>query len=96
MAVQQRVKEVPSRRFEGSLETDKDFDVLQVRKNAFARVARDVREYEKDAVPSEELLEKLVERDVDVLLFWSENGAAPSPIHQAAGQKTKITSPCLK
>jgi hypothetical protein len=61
------------------LETDKDFDVLQVRKNAFARVARDVREYEKDAVPSEELLEKLVERDVDVFTFLERKWCCPIP-----------------
>jgi hypothetical protein len=61
------------------LETDKDLDTLQMRKNAFVRVARDVREYERDAVPSEELLEKLVERDVDIFTFLERKWCCPIP-----------------
>ena len=59
------------------LEADRDLDVLQVRKNAFARVARDVREYEKDATPSEAFLEKLEERGVDIFTFLERRWCCP-------------------
>ena len=61
------------------LEADKDLDVLQVRKNAFAKVARTIKEYEKDAVPPKDFLKSLIERDVDVFTFLERKWCCPIP-----------------
>ncbi|MGA2386462.1 MAG: GNAT family N-acetyltransferase [Candidatus Bathyarchaeia archaeon] len=61
------------------LETDKELETLRVRKNAFARTAHDVREYERDVVPTEAFLENLSERDIDVFTFLERKWCCPIP-----------------
>ncbi len=51
------------------LEPENEFDALQVRKNSFVKVARSVKEYEKDINPNEDLIEKLYALGVDVFTF---------------------------
>ena len=57
------------------LKVDKELDRLALRKKIFFVSARDPREYEEDVVPTENFLEKLGERKVDMFTFiersWS-------------------------
>jgi hypothetical protein len=51
------------------LEVDKELETLVIRKKGFARIARDIREYEKDIVPTSRFIEKLVDREIDIFSF---------------------------
>jgi hypothetical protein len=51
------------------LDVDKELETLVMRKKGFAGIARDIREYEKDVVPTSEFIEKLVDRGIDIFTF---------------------------
>jgi hypothetical protein len=53
----------------GMLEVDKELETLVIRKKGFVRIARDIREYEKDIVPTTGFIEKLVDRGIDIFTF---------------------------
>ena len=48
---------------------DKEHETLRLRKKAFFTVASDSNEYEKDIVPTNEFLEKLKQKGIDVFTF---------------------------
>jgi hypothetical protein len=64
------------------LEVDKELETLVMRKKGFARIAHDIREYEKDFVPTSEFIEKLVYRGIDIFAFierkWCHTIPKPS------------------
>jgi hypothetical protein len=51
------------------LEVDKELENLVTRKKGFARIAHDIREYEKNVIPTSRLIEKLVDRRIDIFTF---------------------------
>jgi hypothetical protein len=51
------------------LEVDTELETLTVNKKSFFKVARDVREYQMNVVPTEKLIERLRGRGVDILTF---------------------------
>ena len=51
------------------LDVDKEFLTVQVRKKAFFKIAHDFHDYEKNIVPSDDFLEKLSLRGVDIFTF---------------------------
>jgi hypothetical protein len=51
------------------LGVDKEFETLVIRKKSFARIASDIREYERDVVPTNRFIEKLMERGIDIFTF---------------------------
>ncbi len=59
------------------LEVDKGLETLRISKRAFAKLAHDVKEYERDIIPTGELIEKLGERDVDVFTFLERKWCCP-------------------
>ena len=59
------------------LDVDSELDSLQVRKKAFAKIAHDAQEYEKDFRPSAGFLEKLTDREVDVFTFVDRKWSNP-------------------
>ena len=61
------------------LEVDKELDTLRVRKRAFIKVGNDIQEYEKNIAPTEDFLEKLADRDVDVYTFLDRKWCSPIP-----------------
>jgi len=68
--------------FKRILEVDGELDTLAIRKKLFFKLAADTKEYEKDVTPSEELLEKLRERRVDIFNLlerkWCSSISSPS------------------
>jgi hypothetical protein len=65
------------------LEVDKEFETLVIRKKGFARIARDIREYKKDVVPTSRFIEKLVDRGTDIFTFIERKWCCtiPNPSH---------------
>jgi hypothetical protein len=51
------------------LEVDKEFETLVIRKKSFARIASDIKEYERDVIPTNRFIEKLMERGIDIFTF---------------------------
>jgi hypothetical protein len=51
------------------LEVDKELETLVIRKKSFARIASDIREYERDVVLTNRFIEKLMEREIDIFTF---------------------------
>lgn len=51
------------------LEVDKELATLTRRKKAFFTIANDSREYEKDIIPTDQFIQKLKSREVDVFTF---------------------------
>ena len=43
------------------------------------KIAHDIQEYEKNIVPSDEFLEKLIERDIDIFTFLERKWCCPIP-----------------
>jgi hypothetical protein len=64
------------------LGVDKELETLVIRKKGFARIAYDAREYEKDVVPTNRFIEKLVDRGIDIFTFierkWCYSVPKPS------------------
>jgi hypothetical protein len=61
------------------LEVDKELERLALRRKIFFILANDVREYEKDVIPTEKFLEKLRERKVDVFAFIERKWISQPP-----------------
>ena len=61
------------------LEVDKELETLQIRKKAFVKIVHDVKEYERNIVPSDEFIEKLGERGIDVFTFLDRKWCCPIP-----------------
>ncbi len=55
--------------FKQILEVDADIESVRLQRKAFMNVGRDIREYEKNVVPSAQLIQKLEERGFDVFTF---------------------------
>lgn len=51
------------------LDVDHEFETLHVQRKMFFAIARDAKEYERDVIPTEDFLEKLEQRGVDVFTF---------------------------
>ena len=51
------------------LHVDQELDTLAARKKSFVRIARDVREYQRDILPTSAFIEKLAERGIDIFTF---------------------------
>jgi CO dehydrogenase/acetyl-CoA synthase epsilon subunit len=51
------------------LTIDEELENLAVRKKLFVKIARDVKEYEKDVYPTETFVEKLKEMNMDIFTF---------------------------
>jgi hypothetical protein len=64
------------------LEVDKELDTLRIRKMAFVKIAHDIKEYEKNIVPTDEFIEKIGERNIDIFTFlerkWCCSITSPS------------------
>jgi hypothetical protein len=59
------------------LGTDKELETLSVRKGGFAKIARDIKEYERSIVPTNEFVEKLSERGIDIFTFLERTWCCP-------------------
>jgi hypothetical protein len=59
------------------LDADKELKTLHVRQRAFAKIANDTKEYEKNNMPTVEFIEKLSEREVDVFTFLERKWCCP-------------------
>ncbi len=71
------------------LGVDKDLDTLRIRNKAFLKKAHDVKEYEKNIVPTDEFIEKLGERDIDIFTFLERKWCCPIPNPQSTWIKTE-------
>lgn len=61
------------------LDVDKDIEKLSIRRKAFAKIANDPKEYERNVVPNSTFLRKLSERGVDIFNFVERNWASKIP-----------------
>lgn len=61
------------------LDVDKNVETLEIRKKTFFKIARDTKEYERDVIPEERLIEKLGEREVDVFTFVGRRWCSKIP-----------------
>ena len=61
------------------LEVDKELETLRIRKKAFVKIAHDIKEYEKNIIPTDEFIEKLSERDIDIFTFLDRKWCCPIP-----------------
>jgi hypothetical protein len=59
------------------LEVDQELDSLRVRKRASVKIAHDVNEYERNIAPTDEYLEKLGARNIDVFMFLERRWCCP-------------------
>ena len=65
--------------FKDLLNVDKELETLRVKKSFFAKIAHDIGEYERNIIPTDEFIEKLWERDVDVFTFLERKWCCPIP-----------------
>ncbi|MGB9675850.1 MAG: hypothetical protein ACPL0C_01505 [Candidatus Bathyarchaeales archaeon] len=71
------------------LDVDKEFETLTLRRKAFFTIARDNEEYERDIIPTDEFLEKLRQRGVDIFTFIERGWCFKlpnSPSHWVVGK----------
>jgi len=61
------------------LEVDKEFESLALQRRVFFTLARDAREYEKDVIPTDKFLGKLLERGVDAFTFVERRWCSSIP-----------------
>jgi len=52
-------------------------ETLEIRKKAFFTMARDVKEYQRSAIPTEEFVEKIRKKNVDVFTFIERKWCCP-------------------
>jgi hypothetical protein len=71
------------------LDVDKELETLRIRKKSFARIAQDIQEYEKNMVPTDAFLEKLIERGIDIFTFLERKWCCPSPNSAGTWVKTE-------
>src|SRR3990170_2988310 len=65
------------------LRVDPELDTLAIQKKRFVKIARDVRDYQMDIIPTSAFVEKLAERGIDIFTFierkWCFTLPEPSP-----------------
>ena len=61
------------------LNVDNEFETVAFRKKTFFTIAADVKEYEKDVIPTERFIEKLRERRADIFTFIERKWCSPIP-----------------
>jgi hypothetical protein len=65
------------------LQVDQELDTLAIQKKGFVKIARDVREYQRDMLPTSLFIEKLAEKGIDIFTFierkWCFTLPEPSP-----------------
>ena len=61
------------------LEVDSELDTLAVRKRFSVKVAHDTKEYEKDPIVNDRLIEKLDARNIDIFTFLERKWCCPIP-----------------
>lgn len=61
------------------LRVDKDLETLSVKKKSLVKIAHDVQEYEKNILPTDDFIEKLREREVDIFTFLDRKWCCPVP-----------------
>jgi len=61
------------------LDVDKELETLRIRKRASVKQAHDIREYERNIMPTDDYLEKLAERDNDIFTFLERRWCCPMP-----------------
>jgi len=71
------------------LEVDKELETLRIRKKAFVKIAHDIKEYEKNIVPTDEFIEKLSERSIDIFTFLERKWCCPIPNPPSTWIKTE-------
>jgi hypothetical protein len=59
------------------LRVDKDLDTLSVKEKSIIKIAHDVQEYEKKILPTDDFIEKLRERDIDIYTFLDRKWCCP-------------------
>jgi len=59
------------------LDVDHDLETLQIKKKLSIKIAHDFQEYEKNIIPSQAYLEKLVERNIDIFTFMERKWCCP-------------------
>ena len=61
------------------LEADKELETLRARKKGFAKIAHDIKEYERDIIPTAGFIEKIDERGIDIFTFLDRKWCCPIP-----------------
>jgi len=59
------------------LEVDRELNTISIRKNAGIKIARDYKEYEKSVNPTDDLILKLNERNIDIFTFVERKWCCP-------------------
>ncbi len=59
------------------LEVDKEVETLRSKTKVFFKIAHDIREYEKNIVPTDRFIEKLGERNTDIFTFLDRKWCRP-------------------
>ncbi len=59
------------------LKVDSELETLSIKKQSFFKIGHDVKEYEKNSLPTDVLLLKLYERDVDIYTFLDRKWCCP-------------------
>ena len=70
------------------LDVDKEFESIIVKKRFFAKIANDAKEYEKNTLQTDEFIEKLRERQVDVFSFLERKWCCSIPNPNSTWIKT--------
>lgn len=71
------------------LEVDKELETLVIRKKGFAKISSDSGEYAKDIVPTSTLIEKLVDRRIDIFTFIERKWCYTIPKPSNSWMKTE-------
>ncbi|MGB9841205.1 MAG: hypothetical protein ACPLKZ_00600 [Candidatus Bathyarchaeales archaeon] len=61
------------------LAVDKELETLALNRKAFFTIARDIGEYERDIIPTDEFLEKLRQRNIDIFTFIERKWCSEIP-----------------
>jgi hypothetical protein len=61
------------------LEVDKELETLRIRKKTSVKIAHDIKEYEKNIIPTDAFIEKLGERGIDIFTFLDRKWCCPIP-----------------
>jgi len=71
------------------LEVDKELETLRIRKKAFVKIANDIKEYERNIIPTDAFIEKLGERGIDIFTFLEKTWCCPIPNLPSTWAKTE-------
>jgi hypothetical protein len=78
------------------LGVDKELSALVIRKTAFFRIVKNEREYQRDFVPTDNFLSKLVDRDFDIYTFIERQWCFRIPEPKKSWVKTEDNIALLK